>query len=972
MRTKKSKFFLLSILSVVAFSLGSCKPSTSATTPKDKQYEIYLRAKESGYSGTYEEWLASIKGEKGEAGKDGQDGKDGTTWLTGTGAPDTNKGNSGDFYLDTSTFTLYQKGDTGWVSLGSIKGDAGTKGDKGDKGDPGATGEKGEKGDKGDTGATGPQGEKGDKGDTGAAGPQGEKGDKGDTGATGPQGEKGDPGEKGDTGASGKDGTAWLTGTGEPTSEQGRIGDIYLDTASRNLWVKEEKGWKSLGSIKGDSGVGIESITSEYVYEGGKLCLKITYVLTNGKEVVTTIAVPKKATNIRLETDSFAIVKEGDKKPDITLRVRFDDDSEEKVTLTDDRIAEGKIDFTKEGDYLIKIRYSGCETYLTIRLYDPDNVVLEEVTFDNPLLIIKNEDGTFDYGAREPMLSLRYNVSKFNKQVSIRLEDYLTEDKLNTLTEGDGSIELSYEGLAFDRNVYLANGSALDSADFSAFIDYRDDIVCFVGEDPLFLDTYFILRYQNYRLEKQLDLSRIEGFDHSAEKEAEYPVVYRGITTGTNIRISVVDKSKYTLYSVNLYNQYVPLGTKAEELMVHCYYSNKDTGNSVSRYLPLSKVYSGELDLTVKGKKQIVIPYGNGGEVHETLYVYDPNNLEVISVVSRANFWNVNDYLNYPISLAYDDGSSKETTLGKLDNLKIDLTKIGTEQRATCEINGTKFEFYVELYDPEVNVIRYVTLGGQSSYTISMGESINGIVQDIVTNNKIGIQYYRENNNYEEVSITEDRVDTSEVDTSKIGMQRIYIRYNSVELKITVNVTPSKEMINQEHTDYKGEIWGAQGTIGLYKDKTTGKATFLSFTINDGFSVSYSQDVRLINGGLAVTGIDFPSQKTEVYFTLDEESKTFTSDFDFASNLSATLSKTYTFVPGDRDDRPEGRKAEGNLKLYTDAKGAVFGRRSLTMSYQEQSRVASLSWKYKDEDGNVDQNVPLILDEENNTFSLGQ
>lgn len=339
--------------------------------------------------------------------------------------------------------------------------------------------------------------------------------------------------------------------------------------------------------------------------------------------------------------------------------------------------------------------------------------------------------------------------------------------------------------------------------------------------------------------------------------------------------------------------------------------------------------------------------------------------------MSRASFWNVNDYLNYPIILKYDDGSSKETTLGKLDNLQIDLTKVGTEQQAICEINGTKFELYVELYDPEVNVIRNVTLCGQSSYTISMGESINGIVQDIVTNNKIGIQYYRENDNYEEVSITEDRVDTSEVDTSKMGMQRIYIRYNSVELKITVNVTPSKEMINQEHTDYKGEIWGAQGTIGLYKDKTTGKATFLSFDINDGYSVSYSQDVRLLNGGLAVTGIDFPSQETEVYFTLDEESKTFTSDFDFASNLLATLSKTYTFVPDDRD-RPEGRKAEGDLKLYTDAKGAVFGRRSLTMSYQEQSRVASLSWKYKDEDGNVDQNVSLILDEENNTFSLGQ
>ncbi len=38
---------------------------------KDKQYEIYLLAQESGYTGTYDEWLESIKGEKGDPGEDG-------------------------------------------------------------------------------------------------------------------------------------------------------------------------------------------------------------------------------------------------------------------------------------------------------------------------------------------------------------------------------------------------------------------------------------------------------------------------------------------------------------------------------------------------------------------------------------------------------------------------------------------------------------------------------------------------------------------------------------------------------------------------------------------------------------------------------------------------------------------------------------------------------------------------------------
>lgn len=40
-------------------------------TETDKQYEIFLLAKTAGYEGTYEEWLASIKGEKGDPGKDG-------------------------------------------------------------------------------------------------------------------------------------------------------------------------------------------------------------------------------------------------------------------------------------------------------------------------------------------------------------------------------------------------------------------------------------------------------------------------------------------------------------------------------------------------------------------------------------------------------------------------------------------------------------------------------------------------------------------------------------------------------------------------------------------------------------------------------------------------------------------------------------------------------------------------------------
>ncbi len=118
-RTKKFLVGLLAALSVLSGSLGlaACggndsSASSGEATEIEKvyaQYVIYAHA-EGQTPLSYEEWLATIKGEKGE------------------------------------------KGDQG------IQGEKGEKGEKGDKGDTGAQGEKGEKGDKGDTGATGAQG----------------------------------------------------------------------------------------------------------------------------------------------------------------------------------------------------------------------------------------------------------------------------------------------------------------------------------------------------------------------------------------------------------------------------------------------------------------------------------------------------------------------------------------------------------------------------------------------------------------------------------------------------------------------------------------------------------------------------------------------------------------------------------------------------------------------------------------------
>ena len=94
------------------------------STIKDGK-SAYELAKEHGYVGTAEEWLASLKGERGERGEQGVQGQ---------------KGEQG------------ARGEQGLRGLQGVQGQKGDTGAKGDRGEKGLTGEKGQKGDKGDIG----------------------------------------------------------------------------------------------------------------------------------------------------------------------------------------------------------------------------------------------------------------------------------------------------------------------------------------------------------------------------------------------------------------------------------------------------------------------------------------------------------------------------------------------------------------------------------------------------------------------------------------------------------------------------------------------------------------------------------------------------------------------------------------------------------------------------------------------------
>ena len=104
-------------------------------------------------------------------------GADGKSLLNGTGTPANSVGKEGDFFLDTSTSTLYgPKTTSGWGNGVSLIGPTGVTGAKGD------TGETGPQGPIGLTGATGAKGDTGERGSQGIQGIQGVQGPAGNDG----------------------------------------------------------------------------------------------------------------------------------------------------------------------------------------------------------------------------------------------------------------------------------------------------------------------------------------------------------------------------------------------------------------------------------------------------------------------------------------------------------------------------------------------------------------------------------------------------------------------------------------------------------------------------------------------------------------------------------------------------------------------------------------------------------------------
>lgn len=219
-------------------------------------------------------------------GSNGADGANGATWRVGTGVPSNGTGQDGDLYLRTSTGEVYQRAaGTYSVIANIVVGTPGTPGTVMRNGTGAPSNSLGINGDYYFDGSTGNVYLKSSgaysvvaniRGPAGSAGANGTNGNVMRNGSGAPSNSLGANGDYyldtvfGDlyfrtagtysvvanivVGTPGTPGAAWDVGTGVPSNGSGQDGDLYLDGANGDVYLKTAGSYSVVANIKGLTG----------------------------------------------------------------------------------------------------------------------------------------------------------------------------------------------------------------------------------------------------------------------------------------------------------------------------------------------------------------------------------------------------------------------------------------------------------------------------------------------------------------------------------------------------------------------------------------------------------------------------------------------------------------------------------------------------------------------------------------------
>ncbi len=609
----------------------------------------------------------------------------------------------------------------------------------------------------------------------------------------------------------------WLDSLKGEAGEKGETGE------------KGDKGETGEKGEKGDTGNGIESISAEYSYdENGNAIIIYTFKMTNGETKIVIVKVPDKPTSVELSRKYYRANVSS--ISEVKLNVYYENKETEVVTLTDEMITSGEVDFTKKGDYDITIFYNGLKTDLRISVYDETNVPVNSVVIDGVDSYIVDYNLETNQLNKEILNGLKYKIVYIDETedsgiINADLIDFSNFRNSNTEFEAKYTTE---SGITLKLNILpVTEGFVKYMNCLSAkYLGKTDFIVSDENSDSFFKGNFiqYLLSYNSktYIYKKELDKSLI--FDLSNNL--------------INTSLQNLEYIEYSLKNTKDFQNAIPIEGKINVLV----YLEENVLNTSIDVKPIN------------GKKYIKVV--NEGEI------------------PALTFQIVKSFENKDIVIDEFD-----LIKGMMVNQDEDFSVASKNKNFKINYKDKEWNIEIELYNPELGNIRNIELSNNEILNNVLeikgygktSEEIKSLIVSRLANVKLNIEYYEsvDGKNSESLDITLDMISLSnKFNANSFSSQVGYITYQENKYSISIKLVPSEESLGD------GVCYAISENIASYSDiiEITKYASLVKIKVDEEYLyLKYNE----VSSGL----VSLTYNKEKRYYSLNSSENTFSPFF---------------------------------------------------------------------------------------------
>ena len=473
------------------------------------------------------------------------------------------------------------------------------------------------------------------------------------------------------------------------------------------------------------------------------------------------------------------------------LNLTYNDGTIGSINLTDEEVKISGFDNSKIGSNTINVLYDSYSLIFNVDIISKEVEKIEVITKPTKTQYTQNFENLDLTGG---VLKVTYN-DKSTENISLNSEK-IKVSGFNNSKIGQNIITVEYEDQTAEFNVEIVQ-KKIEKVEIitkpikTQYIQYIENLDLTGGVIKV---TYNDNSTDNISLNNER--IKVGGFNNSKIGTNTINVLYDSFSMTFNVdiiskkieEVEVITNPIKTQYIQNIENLDLTGG------VLKVTYNDKSTDNiSLSN----ERIKANGFDNSKVGLNVIYIEYeGQTAEFNVEIVQKKIEKVEVITKPIKTQYiQNIEnlDLTGGVIKVTYNDNSTDNVSLMN-ENVKIsgfDNNKVGLND-IYVEYEGQKTEFNIEIISKSVKSIEIITNPTKMQY-------IQNIENLDLTGGVLKVTY--NDNSTENISITNENIQISGFDNSKIGFNTIYIEYEGQKTKFDIEILT--ELIENPQTGTK-------------------------------------------------------------------------------------------------------------------------------------------------------------------------